>query len=118
MEINMDSILISIKKLLGPTPEYEHFDPDIITHINTAFFVLNQLGVGPDKPFSIKDDTAVWDDFMTSGDLEMVKTYIYEYVKRAFDPPSNSSHLNALKEDMKEMEWRLNVQVDPGEENV
>lgn len=111
----MDSILTSIKKLLGPNEDYTHFDPDIIMHINTAFFVLNQLGVGPEDPFVIEDASATWDDFMTKGDTEMVKTYVYEYVKRAFDPPSNSSHLAALKDDMKEMEWRLNVQVDPGE---
>lgn len=114
----MNSILESIKKLLGPNSEYTYFDPDIVVHINSAFFVLNQLGVGPEKPFAIKDSSTTWDEFMTDGELELVKTYVFEYVKRAFDPPSNSSHLNALKEDMKEMEWRLNVQVDPGEEDV
>lgn len=114
----MDSILISTKKLLGITEEYKHFDADIITHINTAFFVLNQLGVGPEKPYKISSDEEVWSDFITDGDVEMVKTYVFEYVKRAFDPPSNSSHLNALKEDMKEMEWRMNVAVDPGEDDV
>ena len=76
----MDSILTSIKKLLGPNEDYTHFDPDIIMHINTAFFVLNQLGVGPEDPFVIEDASATWDDFMTKGDTEMVKTYVYEYV--------------------------------------
>lgn len=109
------SILTSVKKMLGIDEAYTHFDPDIITHINSAFFVLNQLGVGPDEPFIIEDATSDWSDF-TENDVELVKTYVYSYVRRIFDPPSNSSHLNALKDDMKEMEWRLNVAVDPREE--
>lgn len=113
-----NNILNSIKELLGITAEYEHFDPQIITHINSAFLVLNQLGVGPENPYRIEDGSEEWDDFIQDGDLDMVRSYVYEYVKRLFDPPSNSSHLNALKEDMKEMEWRMNVQVDPDDEDV
>lgn len=112
----INSILTSIKKMLGIDKDYNHFDADIIMHINSAFFVLNQLGVGTEDPFSIEDASSEWSEFVGEGEIEMVKTYIYEYVKRIFDPPSNSSHLNALKEDMKEMEWRMNVAVDPGEE--
>ena len=37
----MDSILTSIKKLLGIAEEYEHFDPDIVMYINSAFSVRN-----------------------------------------------------------------------------
>ena len=114
----MLSILNSIKKLLGISEDYTHFDHDIMTHINSAFFVLNQLGVGPEEPFSIEDGDSEWTDFIEDNQIEMVKTYVYEYVKRIFDPPSNSSHLNALKDDMKEMEWRMNVQVDSGNEET
>ena len=31
----MESILTSIKKLLGIDEEYENFDPEIIMHINS-----------------------------------------------------------------------------------
>ena len=109
------SILTSTKKQLGIDKAYTHFDEDIIRSINSAFFVLNQLGVGPDEPFTIEDSTSDWDEFIDDGEVEMVKTYVFEYVKRIFDPPSNSAHMNALKEDMKEMEWRMNVAVDPGD---
>ena len=111
-----DSILNSTKKLLGIEASYTHFDADIITHINTAFFTLNQLGVGPDDPFSITNSSDEWSSFVDDGDIEMVRTYVYLKVRQYFDPPSNSSHLNALGEQIKELEWRMNVQVDPGEE--
>ena len=61
----MDSILISIKKLLGIEEDYTHFDIDLIMHINSAFMVLNQLGVGPTEGFSISDETATWSDFIS-----------------------------------------------------
>ena len=84
----MESILTSIKKLLGITEEYDQFDPDIIMHINSVFMILTQLGVGPAEGFSIEDDTAVWTDFIQDvKKLESVKTYVYLKVKLAFDPP-------------------------------
>lgn len=111
----MDSILDSIKKLLGITKEYKHFDPDIIMHINSAFFTLNQLGVGPDEPFKIEDNSDTWDDFVSGQDVEAIKSYIGLKVRTLFDPPTNSSLLSAMNEQIKEFEWRLNVQVDPEE---
>lgn len=111
----MDSILDSIKKLLGITGEYKHFDPDIIMHINSAFFTLNQLGVGPDEPFKIEDNSDTWDDFVSGQDVEAIKSYIGLKVRTLFDPPTNSSLLSAMNEQIKEFEWRLNVQVDPEE---
>ena len=50
----MDSILTSIKKLLGMDADYTAFDTDVIIHINTALAILCQLGVGPDKGFRIR----------------------------------------------------------------
>ena len=111
----MDSILDSIKKLLGITEEYKHFDPDIIMHINSAFFTLNQLGVGPEEPFKIEDNSDTWDDFVSGQDVEAIKSYIGLKVRTLFDPPTNSSLLSAMNEQIKEFEWRLNVQVDPEE---
>lgn len=107
----MDSILTSIKKLLGIQEEYEHFDVDIIMHINTAFMVLTQLGVGPSEGFTIDDKYDVWSDFTTEN-LEAVKTYVYLKVRIAFDPPNSSSVMEAMNRQISEYEWRLNVAVD------
>ena len=109
----MDSILTSIKKLLGITEEYEHFDPDIIMHINSAFMILNQLGVGPEEGFSIKDKSSTWNEFLSGGaNLEAVKTYVYLKVKLMFDPPLSSTVIEAIKSQISELEWRLNVSTD------
>lgn len=106
----MESILTSIKKLLGIEEEYEHFDSDIIMHINSVFMVLNQLGVGPSEGFSIEDDTSVWTDFMSSNsNIEAVKSYIYLKVKLLFDPPLSSAAIDSIKRMIDEYEWRLNV---------
>jgi len=113
----MDSILTSIKKLIGAPEEYEHFDTDIIIHINTAFATLTQLGVGPATGFRISDDTAIWDDFIDMSDTmlyEAVKTYIYLRVKLIFDPPNSGATTEVYKETIKELEWRLNVTADKG----
>lgn len=114
----MESILVSIKKLLGIAAEYTHFDMDITLHVNSVFSILTQLGVGPPEGFSILDDSSVWDDFMSSDDTRflMVRTYVYMKVKLVFDPPTNSSHLQALKDAINEYEWRLNVAVDSNNE--
>lgn len=105
-----ESILISIKKLLGITNEYTHFDTDIIIHINSVFVVLQQLGVGPDKGFYIEDDSATWADFIEDPiEYNAVKTYIYARVKLIFDPPASSSHAQALKDIISEFEWRMNI---------
>ena len=110
----MDSILTSIKKLLGITEEYENFDQDIIMHINSAFMILNQLGVGPKSGFSISDKSSTWDEFIPeSSNLEAVKTYIHLKVKLMFDPPISSTVIEAIKSQINELEWRLNVSVDP-----
>lgn len=110
----MESILTSIKKLLGIPDEDESFDIDVITHINTVFFTLNELGVGPDDPFSIDDKNSVWTDFMADEKkIRMVRTYVYLSVKKVFDPPLSSVAMNAINELIKEYEWRLNVAVDP-----
>lgn len=107
-----ESILNSIKKLLGIAAEYTNFDTDIIIHINSVFMILNQLGIGPSEGFRIIDNTAVWNDYITEDDdLDAVKTYIYLKVKLLFDPPINSAVIEANKQLINELEWRLNVQV-------
>lgn len=110
----MDSILTSIKKMLGITEEYEHFDPEIIMHINTVFSVLTQLGVGPSGGFFITDKTEVWSDYVKSDSrLEMLKSYMYLKVRLLFDPPLSTASIEAINRQIDELEWRINVTVDP-----
>lgn len=109
----MDSILTSVKKLLGITEDYEHFDADIITHINSVFMILTQIGVGPEDGFSITDKTSTWSDFLPDGqNIEAVKTYMYMKVKLLFDPPLSSAVMECMSRSISEMEWRLNIAVD------
>lgn len=112
----MDSILTSIKKLLGIEEEYEQFDVDIIMHINSVFAILTQLGAGPSTGFMISDDSAVWSDFMSDmSKLQFIKTYMYQKVKLMFDPPQSSAAIEALNRSISELEFRISVQVDPGD---
>lgn len=109
----MESILTSIKKLLGIEEEYTQFDNDIIMHINSVFLNLAQLGVGPAEGFLIEDDTATWEDFIgDSNQLQAVKSYMYLKVKLLFDPPLSSSVIESMNRMIAELEWRLNVAVD------
>ena len=108
-----ESILISIKKLLGIADEYKIFDPDIIMHINTVFMTLNQLGVGPVEGFRIEDDIATWNSYISNEDnLDAVKTYIHLKVKLLFDPPLNSAVIESMNRTINELEWRLNVKAE------
>lgn len=106
-----ESILTTIKKLLGITEEYEQFDVDIILHINSVFMILHQLGVGPEEGFSIVDASATWSDYVSEAEnLEAVKTYIAMKVRLLFDPPLSSAVMECIKQSISELEWRLNVQ--------
>lgn len=110
----MESILTSIKKLLGITEDYTHFDTDIIIHINSVFMILNQLGIGPANGFSISDKFATWTDFLPEDNknFEAVKTYIHLKVKLIFDPPMSSAVMEAMKQMISELEWRLNAEAE------
>lgn len=109
----MDSILLSVKKMIGIPNDYDVFDTDIILHINTVFDGLNQMGVGPEEGFSISDSSTEWSEFLTFGkNSEMVKTYMYLKVRMLFDPPSNGTLSNVLSEQIKEYEWRLLIFAD------
>lgn len=104
------SILTSTKKILGIAEDYTVFDLDVITHINSAFSTLTQLGVGPAEGFMIEDEVAEWLDF-EADDLQYnsVKTYVYLRVRLLFDPPTTSYLIAAFNDQIKELEWRLNV---------
>lgn len=110
----MESILTSVKKLAGLTEEYDHFDPDIIMYINSVFMILNQVGVGPKNGFYIEDYGETWDDYSKDPMIiHGVKTYVSARVRKMFDPPSNSTIMQALNDTIREFEWRLNLAVDP-----
>ncbi len=108
-----NSILKTVKKLVNVAPDYDAFDLDIITYINSTFLTLYQIGVGPqDKPFMITGASETWTDFMTDVDVEALKAYIGIRVGLIFDPPSNSAVLQAKENLLNELVWRLNVQYE------
>ena len=112
----MESILTSIKKMLGISEEYTHFDADLIMHINSVLAILTQIGVGPSEGFSIEDEVATWTDFIPANSrLEFVKSYIYMKVKLLFDPPLSSAVIESTNRMISELEWRIQVAVDPVE---
>lgn len=109
----MDSILTSVKKLLGLTEEYTAFDTDLIMHINSVLMILRQMGVGPQEGFGIVDATATWSDFCKNkADIEAVKSYVAMKVRLLFDPPQSSSVMDATKSMISELEWRLYTECD------
>lgn len=106
----MESILRSIRKMIGPDETYTHYDTDLIIHINSVLAVLTQLGVGPSEGFFIQDESATWNDFLGNDPkLEMVKSYVYMKVKLAFDPPSSSAVIDSMNRSISEFEWRTNI---------
>lgn len=104
----MDSILDSTKKYLGVELDYEQFDPDIIMSINSTFAILNQMGIGSEECFSIEDSGSSWSDFTDNPKLlGMVKPYMYLRVKKLFDPPYNSTLVQAIDKELEEFEYRM-----------
>ena len=108
-----ESILTSIKKLLGITEDYQHFDQDLIMHINSVLMTLTQIGVGPVGGMLITDDSTTWEEFAGEvTDLGGIQSYVYLKVKLLFDPPQTSSVAEAINRQINELEWRLNFVVD------
>lgn len=109
-----ESILTSIKKLLGIDASYEHFDPDLIMHINSVFSILSQMGVGPPGGFSITGSGEKWDDFITEepNSFDLVKSYMHLKIKLLFDPPLSSAVIESINRQISEFEWRLFVAAD------
>ena len=111
----MDSILTSIKRLLSIEEGYEHFDQELIIHINSVFMVLNQLGIGDKSGFSITGKDETWVNLLQKRkDLDAIKTYVYLKVRLVFDPPQNSFLVESINKQCTELEWRLNVEVEGG----
>ena len=107
----MESILTSIKKMLGIPEEYDHFDPDLIMHINSVLSILTQIGVGPSEGFRIEDDLATWEDFLGDDtNYAAVKSYVHLRVKLLFDTSTLSSAvIESMNRMISELEWRLNA---------
>lgn len=106
----MDSILLSIKKLLGIDASYTIFDGDIMLHINTAFTILNQIGIGPEEGYMIDSEYQYWDEYTDDINLNMVKSFIFLNVKINFDPPSSTALLDSMNRTINELTWRLELQ--------
>lgn len=113
-----ESILDTIKDMLGLDETYNAFDTEIIAHINSAFFTLSQLGVGPEEGFSIKDCDSVWSDYIDpTSNLIAVQTFIKLKVQLMFDPPSNSFVVDAINKQLDELTWRLCLEVEYSKNN-
>lgn len=112
-----ESILTSVKKLLGIDESYTHFDPDLIMHINSVFSILAQIGVGPPNGFSITGESETWSDFIgqNANRFSLVKSYMHLKVKLLFDPPLSSAAIESINRQISEFEWRLSVAADPEE---
>lgn len=109
----IESILETIKKLLGIDKTYKQFDDDIVVAINSAFMSLNQLGVGPEEGFRIEGSDESWDDYISDTlKLEAVKSYVHLKTKLLFDPPQSGVVMECYNRQISELEWRLNVSVD------
>ena len=109
----MESILTSIKNLLGINEECKDFDNEIIPHINTAFLALQQIGVTLSNTFMVTSDSETWEDvFGSIKYIDAIKTYTFIKVKLVFDPPSSSSILESLKQAVDTLEWRINFEVE------
>lgn len=116
----MESILTSIKKMLGIEESYTHFDADIAMHINSVFSILTQMGVGPSEGFSIQDKNETWDAFLQKdpAKLMLVKSYVFLKVRLLFDPPQSSFVVESINRQISEFEWRLYVASDSGKEET
>src|SRR3954453_11700809 len=120
------SILKSTKKVLQIGPDDESFDLDILTHINSAFSTLNDLGVGPDEGFTIEDGSTVWEEFLSEDipQANRVKLFVFLQTRLLFDPPTTTFHLTAVQSQLDQLIWRINVNreaadwVDPNAPNL
>lgn len=112
----IESIFLSVKKALNIMPEDDAFDTDILIHLNSVLSKLNQLGVGPEVPLQINDDSTTWDELYSDPKYSFIRSYIYLSVRLLFDPPSTTTMYEAFQRKIEELEWRLYVLGD--EENI
>ena len=110
-----DSILLTIKKLIGADRLYTVFDTDVIIEINSNIQDLTEIGIGPNEGFVVQDENDLWTDFIGDRkDLESAKEYVYLGCKLVFDPPQSSSVLAHFEKRKAEVIWRLSSKVEVG----
>ena len=109
-----NSILNTVKQMLGSTEDYDAFDMDIIVHINSGFGRLCELGVGPETPFHIESEETTWSEFDTAVPMYQIIRFMFLYVKRIFDPSANSVIMQAYKEEQDKLEWLMCSVADVG----
>lgn len=102
-----DSILMTVRQMIGPSASYDVFDLDLIISINAAFSRLCQLGVGPEIPYKITGPENTWDEFMDDGYQEEIKQYIYLKTRMVFDPPASGTVAKSYEEQIAMLEWTL-----------
>lgn len=109
-----ESILATIRQMIGGEADSPYFDTDLKVHINAALFRLYQLGVG-NTPYEVTSETETWEDFLGEdyGKISLIKQYVYYFVRNAFDPPQTSFVLSSINDKIKELEWEINIEVDP-----
>lgn len=107
------TILEEVKKFIPIPVDDDSFDTALILHINSLFFELMQLGIGPATiPFSIQNDSE-WSDFdCLPQQLDTVKLFICAKTKLQFDTPTSGAVSQALKETVAEVETRLHWNQD------
>jgi hypothetical protein len=106
--------------MLGIEPEYTHFDADVILGINSAFFSLHQLGIGPkEQPFNIEGASETWSDFSEDiNNFLAVKQYVFLKTKLVFDPPLSGTVISEYNNQLQELAWRLNAHHDMNEDDI
>lgn len=117
--MNSDSILNTIKKMLGVDADYTAYDVDIIVNINSSLATLSQLGAGPSGGFQIDSKDDEWSDYFTDIiERSSSITFVYLKAKIVFDPPASSTVLEAYQRSIDELSWRIreNASNNSGEE--
>jgi hypothetical protein len=108
-----DSILNTIKDMVGIPVDIADYDTPIKASINNAILILSQLGVGDPSGFVVTSATQQWSDYITDKtQLGMVRTYLYLKTSLQFDPPTNAFLVTALKDQITELEYRLNCNAE------
>lgn len=106
-----ESILKSTKKILNIGVDDTSFDQDILTHIDSAFSHLHQLGIGPQAGFVVEDENVEWSAFLHAETplpiLSAVKTNVYLRVRSIFDPPQMPHVMSAMQAQLLESDTRL-----------
>lgn len=113
--IDRMSIMDSVKKFVNISPDDTSFDPDILICINSVFAGMTQMGIGPKEGIIVIDSTSHWDEYFDERYIGMVTNYVGSKTRMMFDPPASSAIIEAIKETIKETEFRLFIAVDNNE---